>query len=76
MNIQLSLKKLELTNLNHKNKQIINIINSRKQNTYYSKIIMDNQLDFNDFNSFNSFNKTKLYQNNNNNNKKWYMHFL
>jgi hypothetical protein len=64
MNIQLSLKKLELTNF--KNNKLIDIINTRKQNTYYSKIIMDNQQETNN---------SKLY-NNSTTNKKWYMQFL
>jgi len=65
MNIQLNLKTLELTNLNN-NKKVIDIINTRKQNTYYSKIIMDNQ---------EQTNNSKLY-NNSTINKKWYMQFL
>jgi len=68
MSIKVNLKMLELTNLNNKNINInlTNEIIKRKQNTYYSKIIMDNQQ---------QTNSSKFY-NNRTTNKKWYMHFF
>ena len=68
MSIKVNLKMLELTKLNNKNVNInlTNEIIKRKQNTYYSKIIMDNQ---------EQTNNSKFY-NNITTNKKWYMHFF
>ena len=68
MSIKVNLKMLELTKLNNKNVNInlTNEIIKRKKNTYYSKIIMDNQ---------EQKNNSKFY-NNITTNKKWYMHFF